>query len=88
MLEIDLSGSHAPVAHPAVGNWLETPTATGWRLETMLAPREFTALTEALRVSPATARERNGLASLALRPVTWPHAVAVTLHFDPALLAG
>jgi hypothetical protein len=88
ILEIDLAVSGTPVAHPAIGRWTETPTATGYRLEASLDPREFSALADALRISPAAARERNGLASLSLRPVTWPNAVAVSVHFDPALLAG
>ena len=88
MLEIDLGGRHTDVPHPPVGRWTETPTAAGWQLEASLTPREFLALADALRLSPATARERDGMAHLSLRPVTWPGAVAVTLHFDPVLLAN
>ena len=88
ILEIDLGGRHTDVPHPSVGRWSETPTAAGWQLEATLTSREFLALADALRLSPASAREREGMAHLSLRPVAWPGAVAVTLHFDPALLAG
>jgi hypothetical protein len=86
ILELDLGGRHVNVPFPAVGRWSEVRTPAGWQLEAELSSRDFFALTAALRISPASARERDGMAHLSLRPVAWPGAIAVTLRFDPALL--
>ncbi len=86
ILELDLGGRHVNVPFPAVGRWSEVRTPAGWQLEAELSSRDFLALTAALRISPASARERDGMAHLSLRPVAWPGAIAVTLRFDPALL--